>query len=78
MTDWDVQYNVKISSFNEGTNGSLNSLICTDRLATSDGPITMLNNMCMVEGRQYDFTAYIKLLDEEMNPYLCDKSTPYG
>lgn len=78
METWDVHDHGTLKPYREGANGSMNSLLCTDRLATSDGPVTIVNNMCMVEGRQYELTAYIKLLDEDMKPYKCDKSVPYG
>jgi len=34
--------------------------------------------MCLVEGRMWDITAYMKLLDEDMNPFVCDKAAAIG
>jgi len=78
MEDWDVHDNGKLSPFNEGHGASFNSLITSERMATSDGPATLVNHLCMVEGRQYVLTAFLKLYDEEMNPFQCDKTAGYG
>ena len=61
-----------------GNGGSGNALMCSGRLATNDGPMSLIDKMCMYEGIVYEFTAYLKLLDANNNPFLCDKTAPYG
>jgi len=74
---WSVEDSGEIDSFGQGFNSS-NSIIVSQRTVTSDGPRVRLPFMCLLEGNNWVFTAYMKLVDEDQNPYKCDKSAEYG
>lgn len=78
IASWSVADNGNIKIIRGGAGGSSSALICSDRLATSDGPIIPINNMCMYEGVVYEFVVYFKLLDANNNLFRCDKTAPYG
>ena len=70
-----------ISIYPEGADGSMNSYGHFGRTSNTGGPSHILDLGCLVVGRQYEFTAKFKLLDEDNNnePYHCVKTnTPWG
>lgn len=75
---WDVGQSGKLAAFREGANGTATSLIATGREVSSDGIMVDVDTMCMIEGRMWTLTAYLKLFDEDMNPFVCDRSAALG
>lgn len=78
LVGWGVEGTGNLDIYEEGANGSSNSLICSGRETSNDGPTSDISHMCMFEGLVYEFTAYLKLLDGDGNPFECNKSAAYG
>ena len=78
LVGWTATNNGNLTLYADGVNGSNSSLLTVGRLATNDGPRSEISNMCLFEGVVYEFSAYLKLLDEDDNPFLCDRNAEYG
>jgi len=79
MENWSIEDDGELLIISgDGANGSNSSLLTSGRLATNDGPMSQISHMCMYEGLVYEFTAYLKLLDEDLQPFQCNKTATYG
>ena len=69
-----------IDIYSGGADGSMRSYRHTGRTSNGGGPSHVLDLGCLVLGRQYQFTAKYKLLDENNNnePYLCTNGVSWG
>jgi len=70
--------NGNITVIGGGNSGSRYALKASGRLAISDGPMSQISHMCMYEGLVYEFSAYLKLYDQNDQPFSCNKTLPYG
>jgi len=64
----------------EGAGGSMNSYGHFGRTTIGGGPSHLIDLGCLVLGRQYEFTAKFKLLDENnnMTAYHCRNDVAWG
>ena len=79
MQGWTVNRGGYISIVEEGYGGSNHSFINTHRDANYFGPAQHLPMSCLsIEGNRFVFQAQLKLLDENGNPFACDKSAAWN
>lgn len=77
ITMWIPSDGTQFVSHEGGAEGSMTALKIFDRSNIEDGIIYKLDHKCLVEGVNYEVSAYIKLLDEAGNAVDCDKTAPY-
>ena len=73
-----MEDNGNITIIEGGANSSMYSIMASGRLSLNDGPMSQISHMCMYEGLVYEFSAYLKLHDQNGQPFLCDKTVPFG
>ena len=71
--EWNTYSGGHVGVYEEGFN-STTSIQHFDRTSSQSSLVHYLNPECLIEGQHYVFRAQFKLLDEDGNPYECDKS----
>jgi len=71
---WTPRLGGYLSVRPEGADGTGHSFEHNGRTSFIMGPKHALKTQCFVEGGRYAFDAKMKLLDENGNPFVCDKT----
>lgn len=71
---WSSRLGGQINIRSEGADATAYSFEHSGRTSFIMGPKAVLNNKCFAWGFKYTFDAKIKLLDEDGNPWACDKT----